>query len=127
MVVDFKYITMAQPLFKPSLLHNSTLVYIFQNKIAREQTELKWLHTTLNAGKNRKDLNAVMGRQNKYLYFWYQPAIPPSYPAIANFAKSSAVWLTEILGPTMAKVMLNNWPAIVDVSEQAPFTSNWLH
>jgi hypothetical protein len=35
--------------------------------------------------------------------------------------------LTERLGPTMAKVMLNNWPAIVDVSEQAPFTSNWLH
>ncbi len=60
---------MSQPLFKPSLLYNSTLVYIFQNKIAREKTELKWLYTTLNAGKNRKDLNAVMGRQNKYLYF----------------------------------------------------------
>jgi hypothetical protein len=35
--------------------------------------------------------------------------------------------LTERLGPSMAKVMLNNSPASVDVSEQEPFTSNWLH
>lgn len=65
---------------------------------------------------NRMDLNAVMGRQNKYSNFWYQPRMELSYPAIATFAKSSATSFSERWGPAMTKLTLYNWPTICDVS-----------
>ncbi len=66
---------MSKPLCKPSLLYNSTpnlhlSIFLGQKEkqdSKRVKSGLKWLYTTLNVGKNRKELNAVIGHQNKVL------------------------------------------------------------
>lgn len=104
---------MSKPFFKPSLLYNSTpnlhlSIFLGQkeNKTARVKSGLKWLYTTLNIGKNRKELNAVIGHQNKVLIFFYT-----SQQLHHHIQQSPVLWKAQLFPSLKDEIQL--WPSLL--------------